>query len=124
VLRHTNIKSLNNLITDGEECIPRANVERKHQWLKLGLKPIPIPKAVFGLQKWMLCVWWGIEGVLYREMLHEKATMNARRYRAQLHKLDAEVQQKRPRRSKVYINMTIPNLMLQILLIKKLELFE
>jgi histone-lysine N-methyltransferase SETMAR len=100
---HRNFKWLDNLITGDEKWVLYVNVERKHQWLKPGQKPIPTPKAGLHPQKRMLCVWWDIEGVIYWELLPEKATINATRYRAQLHKLAAEVQKRRRGRRKIYL---------------------
>jgi hypothetical protein len=39
----------------------------------------------------MLCIWWSVKGVIYWELLPEKNTVNAYRYRNQINKLEAEV---------------------------------
>ena len=39
----------------------------------------------------MLCILWGVKGVIYWELLPEKTTVNDTRYRSQINKLEAEV---------------------------------
>ena len=39
----------------------------------------------------LLRIWWSVKDVIYWDLLPEKTTLNAYRYRAQLNKLDAEL---------------------------------
>ena len=60
---------LRNLITGDEKWCLYVNVKGRRQWLKRGQAPKPT-----GLhpQKMMLCIWWGVKGVMYWELLQEK----------------------------------------------------
>ena len=50
----------------------------------------------------MLCIWWGVKGVIYWLLLPEKTTVNAKRYRSQINKLEAEVINKVLSYGKIY----------------------
>ena len=36
-------------------------------------------------------IWWGVKGVIYWELLPDKVTLNAMKYRQKLNKLEAEI---------------------------------
>ena len=97
-------KWLDNIITGDEKWVLYVNVERKRHWLQPNQKPEPTPKADLHPKKRMLSVWWSVNGVLYWELLPEKATINASRYCAQLHRLAAELAKEGKWRGKVYFH--------------------
>ena len=93
---------LDNLITGDEKWVLYVNTTRKRQWLMPGQKPIPMPKPSLHPKKRMLCVWWGVHGVLYWELLPPNTTINADKYVRQLQSLAAQVQTTGLKRSKIY----------------------
>ena len=90
---HRTFKWLNNLVTGDEKwCLLNyVNFKRKVQWLKPGQAAKTRPKPGLHPQKRMLSIWWGVKGIIYWELLPEKITVNATRYRAQLNKVEDEV---------------------------------
>ena len=50
----------------------------------------------------MLCVWWGVKGVIHWELLPEKNTVTGTVYRAQISRLKEQVDIVGPRGPKVY----------------------
>ena len=59
-------------------------------------------KGWFTPEKRMLSVWWGVQGVLYWELVPENTTITGTMYRAQLNKLAAEIKSKGLQRGKIY----------------------
>ena len=86
-----NFEWLNNLVTGDEKWCLYVNFKRKVQWLKPGQAAKPTPKPGLHPQKRMLSIWWSVKGVIYWELLPEKNTVNAYRYRNQINKLEAVV---------------------------------
>ena len=64
-----NTKWLDNLITGDEKWVLYTNTVRKRQWLKLGQVAKSTPKADLHPKKRMLCIWWGVKGVAFWELL-------------------------------------------------------
>ena len=56
---------LDNLITGDEKWVLYVNIVRKHQWLRHTQQPIPTPKPDLHESKLMLCLWWGVHGIVY-----------------------------------------------------------
>jgi len=81
---HRTFHWLDNLITGDEKWVLYTHPTRKYKWLKPGQQAKPTPKAGLHPEKRMLCIWWGIRGVIHWELLPKKATMTARLYSAQL----------------------------------------
>ena len=79
-----------------------VNFKRKVQLLKPGQAAKPTPKPGLHPRKRMLNIWWSVKGVIYWELLPEKTTVNAYRYRNQINKLEAEVINKGLFSGKVY----------------------
>ena len=50
----------------------------------------------------MLCIWWGVKGVIYLELFPKNKTVNATRYRDQINKLVTEVINKEFFSGKIY----------------------
>ena len=61
-------------------------------WLKAELHP----------KKRMFCVWWGVKGVIYWELLPEKNTVTGTVYRAQISRFNEQFDIVGPRGPKVY----------------------
>ena len=99
---HRNFTWLDNLITGDKKWVLYTNVTRKRQWLKPGQAAKATPKAGLHPQKRMLSIWWSVHGVLYWELLPEKATITGTMYRIQLNKLAAEIKSKGLLRGKIY----------------------
>lgn len=93
---------LDNLITGDEKWVLYVNIGRKHQWLRRTQQPIPTPKPDLHESKVMLCVWWGVHGIVYWELLPQNSTITAEVYCAQLQKLKAQLSTDRPEHEKVY----------------------
>lgn len=84
---------LNNLIVSDEKWVVYDNPQRKRQWLKPKELAKPTPKAGLHPKKRMLCVWWGVKGVVYWELLPEKATLTGERYCEQLRNVEAKLKE-------------------------------
>jgi histone-lysine N-methyltransferase SETMAR len=97
-----NFNWLDNLITGDEKWVLYINKTRKRQWLPPGAKAQPTPKAGLHPEKRMLCIWWTVQGVVYWELLPNRATVNAARYRIQLNRLAAELQRTRQDRCQIF----------------------
>ena len=93
---------LNNLITGDEKWVLYTNAIRKRQWLTSGELAKPTPKAGLHPKKRMLCIWWGVKGVVYWELLPENSTVTGTMYRAQINKIKAEVEKNGLQRGKIY----------------------
>ena len=50
----------------------------------------------------MLCVWWGVRGVIYLELLPENTTLTAAKYSLQLSKVAAKLEKKGINGNKIY----------------------
>ena len=79
-----------------------TNTLRKRQWLKPGQVAKTTPKANLQPKKRMLCIWWGVKGVAFWELLPEKGTVTGTTYRSQLNKLAAEIKRNGVQRGKLY----------------------
>ena len=101
---HRTFNWLDNLITGDEKWVLYVNVERKRHLLQPHQRPEPTPKADLHPKKRMLSVWWSVSGVIYWELLPEKATITASRYCAQLQRLAAELAKEGKWRGKVYFH--------------------
>lgn len=101
---HRNFNWLDNLITGDEKWVLYVNIQRRRQWLKPDQQPAPTPKPPLHPQKRMISVWWNVDGVVYWELMPEKSTINAIKYRSQLHRMAVEINKMRPRRDKIYFH--------------------
>ena len=103
-VHHTNYW-LRNLIPGDDEkwCLNvMLTIKRKYQSLKFGQKPKPTQKPGLNPKTRMLNIWASVKGVIYLELLPEKATINSMRYRQQLNKLETEVINKGLISDKIY----------------------
>ena len=99
---HRNQWWLDNLITGDEKWVLYTNTVRKKQWVCRGQATRPTPKAELHPKKRMFCVWWGVKGVIYWELLPEKNRVTGTVYRAQISRLKEQVDIVGPRGPKVY----------------------
>jgi histone-lysine N-methyltransferase SETMAR len=77
-------KWLDNLITGDEKWVLYANPVRKRQWLGPGQPGVESPLPELHPRKSLLCVWWGIRGVVHWELLPYGHTITAAVYCQQL----------------------------------------
>ncbi len=75
------------IITGDEKLVCYVNVHRRRQWLDLGQEPLPDVKPHSYAKKIMLCIWWGMKGVVYLEFLDVNQTITAVVYSQQLQRL-------------------------------------
>jgi len=101
--RYERLSFLPHIVTGDEKWITTVNLRRKRQWVGPGSTPSPDVKPEVHQHKIMLCVWWDMEGVIYWELLDDKATLNAALYSQQLDLLAAAVAAKRPKNKKVIL---------------------
>jgi len=94
---------LDNLITGDEKWVLYTNPIRKKQWCPRGKQAKPTPKAGLHPKKRMLCVWWGVRGVIHWELLPERSTVTGALYRSQLSRLKTKVDEVGPRGRNIYI---------------------
>ncbi|GFT85078.1 histone-lysine N-methyltransferase SETMAR [Trichonephila clavipes] len=64
------------------------NPKRKRQWLSPKEPPQKTAKPGLHPKQALLCVWWGIRGIVHFEVLKPKETVNADFYCEQLDRLN------------------------------------
>ena len=74
-------------------------MKQRKQWLDEDEKPSPRVKQDLHPQKTMMCVWWGMEGVIHWELLARNQTITSELYCQQLQRLAQALQETRPRHS-------------------------
>lgn len=94
--RNNVVPFLKRMITGDEKWIVYDNVKRKRSYGKRDEPPQTTPKQNIHAQKIMLCVWWDFKGIVYYELLPQNQTINSERYCAQLDRLKAAIDEKRP----------------------------
>ena len=94
---------LDNIITGDEKWVLYTNTVRKRQWRPRDKPAIPTPKGELHPKKRMLCVWWGVKGVIYWELLPQNKKVTGTVYRDQLKRLKEQIDQKGLGRQKVYL---------------------
>ena len=94
---------LDNVITGDETWCLYCNHTRKHQWIDVSSEPEPEPKPGLHKKKVMVSVWWSVHGIELFELLPNNITVTSALYAAQLDRLNAALQRRRPQQNKVYI---------------------
>uniref|UniRef100_W6NEW6 Transposase domain containing protein n=1 Tax=Haemonchus contortus TaxID=6289 RepID=W6NEW6_HAECO len=94
---------LADLVTGDESWILYDYRKRTTVWLPRGVEPPTQPKPNPHQRKHLLSVWWDMRGVVYYELLAAGRTVTASIYIDQLQHLADAIREKRPRRSKVYL---------------------
>lgn len=94
---HRNYQWLHSLITGDEKWVLYVNHTLKRQWLGAGQKGIATPKNDLHPKKVMLCVWWGVRGIIYWELLPAGCNVTAELYCQQLDRVAAKLQGKQDR---------------------------
>ncbi|GFV85331.1 histone-lysine N-methyltransferase SETMAR [Trichonephila clavipes] len=84
------------LITADEKRVLYNNQKRKRQWLSLKEPPRRTAKPGLYPKKALLCVWWGIHGIVHFEMVKPGETVNADLYCEQLDRLNESLIEKYP----------------------------
>lgn len=86
------------IITGDEKWCLYVNFKQRKEWVSPGEKPKPRIKQDLHPKKTMICVWWDSQGLLHWEMLKKNITVDKNLYKAQLHRVNEAIQQKRPDR--------------------------
>ena len=94
---------LDNIITGDEKWMLYTNTVRKRQWRPRDKPAIPTPIGELHPKKRMLCVWWGVKGAIYWELLPQNKKVTGTVYRDQLKRLKEQIDQKGLGRQKVYL---------------------
>jgi histone-lysine N-methyltransferase SETMAR len=94
---HRNYEWLGNLITGDEKWVLYINYTRKRQWLSAGQTGTVTPKGDLHPKKVMLCVWWGVKGIIYWELLPDGCTVTADLYCQQLDRVAQKLKGKQDR---------------------------
>ncbi|GFV25331.1 histone-lysine N-methyltransferase SETMAR [Trichonephila clavipes] len=84
------------LITADEKWVLYDNSKRKRQWLSPNEPPRRTAKPGLHPKKALLCVWWGIRGIVHFEVLKAGETVNADLYCEQLGRLNQLLIEKYP----------------------------
>jgi len=83
---HRNFDWLTNLLTGDEKWVCYKNHSRKRQWLGKG--EVGIPDTIeLRPKKIMICVWWGVRGIVHWEILPNNQTINGQTYCKQLERV-------------------------------------
>lgn len=85
---------IKSLITGDEKWVLYVNHRHKKQWLEPGESGIPTPKSVPHQKKIMLCVWWGINGIIHWELMPANTTVTADVYCNQLDRVAEKLDRK------------------------------
>lgn len=93
------------LITGDEKWVLSVNFRRKRQWVAEGETPEPDVKPEVHQKKFMLSVFWDIEGPLFWELLDPETTLNKEKYAEQLDKVNASLTNNRPKKRKIIFQM-------------------
>lgn len=98
LLLKKNVKDpfLKRVVTGDEKWILYINTSRKKSWGLPGTTPLATPKAGLHPRKVMLSVWWDWKGLIHFELLPRNQTINTDFYCAQLDRLKAAIEEKRP----------------------------
>ena len=70
-------------------------MKQRKEWVASSDMSKPRVKPDLHPRKTMICVWWGWEGMVHREMLKRNATVNKELYIAQLHRVNETIWLKR-----------------------------
>jgi len=93
---HRNLTWLSNIVTGDEKWVLYVNKKRKKQWLSKGQSGTPTPKDIKP-KKVMLCVWWGVRGIVHWETLPKGQTINGELYCKQLDRVAECLKRKQDR---------------------------
>jgi hypothetical protein len=72
------------------------NPSQKRQWLDPKKPVLPVPGRDRFDTKFLLCVWWNNEGIIYFELLENGYTVNAKLYCKQLERMHAALEDRYP----------------------------
>ncbi|GAB0091230.1 hypothetical protein DMENIID0001_060460 [Sergentomyia squamirostris] len=86
---------LHRFVTCDEKWVLYDNISRTRQWVDKKESAAPTPRGGLHPVKRLLCVWWDVRGVIYRELLPKNTTLNADIYCQQLQRLQEALQKKR-----------------------------
>jgi len=93
---HRNLSWLANVVTADEKWVLYTNNTRKRQWLSPGQEGTPQHKDAKP-KKVMICVWWGVRGIVHWETLPIGDTINGELYCQQLDRVAASLKGKQDR---------------------------
>ena len=71
------------------------NMKQRKECVSPGEKPKPRIKKDLHSMKTMIWVWWDSDGLIYWEMLGKNMKIENNLYKAQLHRINEAIQQKR-----------------------------
>lgn len=94
---HRTTDWLTNLVTGDEKWVLYVNHSCKRQWLGSREKGIPTANDELHPKKVMLCVWWGVRGVIHWEFLPSGKTITADVYTQQLNRVASKLHGKQDR---------------------------
>ena len=97
ITSHRNYQWLRNLITSDEKWVLYVNYTHRRQWLGAGQTGVATPKTDSHPKKVMLSVWWGVNGVIYWEILPNDCTITADLYCQQLDRVAEKLKRKQDR---------------------------
>ena len=94
LVKHHKKSFLWKIITGDEKWIYFDNPKRKKLYVDPGQPSTSILKREISTDKVMFCVWWGLKGILYYELLQPKQTVTAKQYLQQLNHLSKVLDEK------------------------------
>jgi len=84
------------IVTGDEKWVLYINMKQRKEWVDKDQQATPRVKQNLHPLKTMLCVWWGMEGIIYWELLERNQTITSEVYSQQLRRLADALQRKRP----------------------------
>lgn len=94
--RHSAGAFFDRLIAADEKWILYDNPKRKRSWVSANEPPLCTAKPGLHPKKVLLCVWWGICGIIHFELLERGQTVNADLYCEQLDRVNQSLLKKCP----------------------------
>ncbi|XP_035720880.1 histone-lysine N-methyltransferase SETMAR-like [Vespa mandarinia] len=92
--RHHTEPFFDRLIIGDEKWVPYDNPKRKRQWLSPNESPRSTAKPGLHPKKALVCVWWGIRGIVHFEVLKHGQTVSADLYYEQLDRVNQSLIEK------------------------------
>jgi histone-lysine N-methyltransferase SETMAR len=93
---HQRKSFLHRIITGDEKWIYLDNQKRKKSWVDPGKPSTSTAKPNIHGQKYLLCICWDQQGILFYQLLQPDETVTGDRYRQQIIDLSHELKAKRP----------------------------
>ncbi|MEZ0498458.1 hypothetical protein [Sphingomonas sp. IW22] len=84
------------MVTADEKWVYYENLPRRRSWKKSDEEPVTVAKRGLTHKKVLMCIFWDIRGILYKEFLKSGQTLTTEVYIQQLHKVNSVIKKTWP----------------------------